>query len=312
MAVKAVIPFLVGMMLLTGCANTILTKYQDQQCVHNCDRDGKGRPHLFEQPVIQTHVPSPLQTLASANSSSVQMFIGEMGCWLVVFGFYLVRLIQRRTQGAPLLYQPLRTDEEEEDDTALRRRSSQDLASPALKPLVPNADDRTPLKGWRTVLLAIPACCDITGTTLMNVGLLFVAASIYQMTRGALVLFVGLFSVLFLKKKLYLFHWFSLVIVVLGVALVGLAGAIWSGKTPADIPNHSPELKTVVLLVRDAAVQAADPAVVQTVVGIFLIAGAQIFTASQFCLEVREWSFETSLHTDMARNGFWRTTPSSP
>lgn len=232
------------------------------------------------------------------------MFIGEMGCWLVVFGFYLIRLIQSRTQGAPLLYQPVRTDDEEDDDTTLRRRSSQDLASPALKPLVPNADDRTPLEGWRTVLLAIPACCDITGTTLMNVGLLFVAASIYQMTRGALVLFVGLFSVLFLKKKLYLFHWFSLVIVVLGVALVGLAGAIWSGKAPADLPDHSPELKTVVLLVRDAAVQAADPAVIQTVVGIFLIAGAQIFTASQFCLEVRESSLETSSRTDAARNGF--------
>jgi hypothetical protein len=53
MAVKAVIPFLVGMMLLTGCANTLLTKFQDQQCVRNCD--GKdGKPQNFEQPVIQT------------------------------------------------------------------------------------------------------------------------------------------------------------------------------------------------------------------------------------------------------------------
>lgn len=53
MAVKAVIPFLVGMMLLTGCANTILTKFQDQQCVRNCD-EKDGKPHTFEQPVIQT------------------------------------------------------------------------------------------------------------------------------------------------------------------------------------------------------------------------------------------------------------------
>lgn len=223
------------------------------------------------------------------------MFIGETGCWLVVFGFYLTGVIQRRTQGAPLLYQPVRTEDEEDDDNTLRPRSSQDAASPAVKPLVPNADDRAPLEGWRTVLLAIPACCDITGTTLMNVGLLFVAASIYQMTRGALVLFVGLFSVLFLKKKLYLVHWFSLVIVVLGVALVGLAGAIFSDKSPASFPDHSPELKTAMLLVRDAAAQATDPVVVQTIVGIFLIAGAQIFTASQFCLEVRTLPAETRL-----------------
>lgn len=55
MAVKAIIPFLVAGMLLTGCANTILTKYQDQQCVSNCDGK-KGKPHMFEQPVIQTYV----------------------------------------------------------------------------------------------------------------------------------------------------------------------------------------------------------------------------------------------------------------
>jgi len=273
MAVKAVIPFLVGMMLLTGCANTILTKYQDQQCVRNCEAGDKGKPHLFEQPVIQT----------------VQMFIGETGCWLVVFGFYIARLIQNKTRTSPLLYQPVNT-EDEEDDNTLRPYSSQDAASPALKPLVPNADDRRPLKGWKTLLLAIPACCDITGTTLMNVGLLFVAASIYQMTRGALVLFVGLFSVIFLKKKLHLFHWFSLVIVVVGVALVGLAGAIWSGKGSSDAQEHAPELKTVVLFARDAVAQAADPVVIQTIIGIFLIAGAQIFTASQFCLE--EWILE--------------------
>lgn len=271
MAVKAVIPFLIGMMLLTGCANTILTKYQDQQCVRNCE--GKsGEPHLFEQPVIQT----------------VQMFIGESGCWLVVFAFYIFKLLQRRQKDAPLLYQPVSTEDDEEN--TLRPRASQDAAPPGLKPLVPNADDRAPLKGLKIALLAIPACCDITGTTLMNVGLLFVAASIYQMTRGALVLFVGLFSVVFLKRKLHRYHWFALVVVVTGVALVGLAGAIWSGKSPDSAPQDNSELKPALLILREVAAQATDPAVVKTIIGIFLIAGAQIFTASQFCLE--EWILE--------------------
>jgi hypothetical protein len=40
----------------------------------------------------------------------------------------------------------------------------------------------------------------------MNVGLLYTPVSIYQMTRGALVLFVGVFSVLFLKRKLWLYQ----------------------------------------------------------------------------------------------------------
>jgi len=53
MAVKAIIPVLVAMMLLTGVCNTLLTKYQDMQCVAQCDTK---RPKTFEQPV------SPIRT----------------------------------------------------------------------------------------------------------------------------------------------------------------------------------------------------------------------------------------------------------
>lgn len=41
----------------------------------------------------------------------------------------------------------------------------------------------------------------------MNVGLLYTPVSIFQMTRGALVLFVGTFSVIFLKRKLWLYQY---------------------------------------------------------------------------------------------------------
>ncbi|EXJ96002.1 hypothetical protein A1O1_01128 [Capronia coronata CBS 617.96] len=278
MAAKGIIPILVGMMLLTGCANTILTKYQDQQCVRNCDDKDVKNHKTFEQPVIQT----------------VQMFIGEMGSWIVILGFYLYRYFVLRSSDAPLLYQPVNTDEQEEDDgdDETLRPSSRGAASPALKPLLPNSEDRAPLGGWKLVLLGLPACCDIAGTTLMNVGLLFVAASIYQMTRGALVLFVGLFSVVFLKRKLYLYHWISLIIVVLGVALVGLSGAIYSGdkNAPGPKPDSVEALHDALLAARELVVQAADPAAVRTVIGICLIAFAQIFTATQFCLE--EWILE--------------------
>ncbi len=125
----------------------------------------------------------------------------------------------------------------------------------------------------------------------MNVGLLFVAASIYQMTRGALVLFVGLFSVLFLKRKLYLYHWLSLVIVVLGVALVGLAGILHSGdKNSPTSKDVAQDLHDALLAARDLVAQAADAEVLRAVLGIFLIAFAQVFTATQFCLE--EWILE--------------------
>lgn len=111
-------------------------------------------------------------------------------------------------------------------------------------------------------------------------GLVYTVASIYQMTRGALVLFVGLFSVVFLKRHLFLYQWFALVTVVAGVAVVGLAGVIFHDH------RNAPAVELV-----DAVTTAAQSnAAVRTLIGVSLIALAQIFTASQFVLE--EWILE--------------------
>ncbi|KAJ4424286.1 hypothetical protein N0V82_000986 [Gnomoniopsis sp. IMI 355080] len=259
MANKAAIPFLVGMMLLTGVCNTLLTKYQDNQCVRNCDDPDPKNHKLFEQPVIQT----------------AQMFVGESGCWLVVA---LMSLWQRyiSKNASTTDYQPVSTSDADADgDDHADARSIR--STTALNPNGNKHDlsgDET-LQGWRVLLLSLPAICDILGTTLMNCGLLLVAASIYQMTRGALVLFVGLFSVVFLKRRLHLFQWISLGGVVLGVAVVGLAGAIWPDQKNADAKIA--EVGTEALL---------------AIVGVLMIAGAQVFTATQFVLE--EWLLERS------------------
>lgn len=234
---------LVAGMLLTGCSNTLLTKWQDQQCVRNCDDPDPRKREHFEQPVIQT----------------LQMFIGEMGCWLVIGLYKLYTRIQQKrndTDG----YQPIAAAEPLEDPA--------EPSSPILKALTPNSTERPALSGAKILLLSLPAICDICGTTLMNVGLLFVAASIYQMTRGALVLFVGLFSVIFLKRHLYIFHWLALFVVVSGVAVVGLAGAVFKAPEPHEIVS-----------------KGVDASVLRSVIGVLLIAGAQIFTATQFVLE---------------------------
>lgn len=226
------------------------------------------------------------------------MFIGEMGCWLVVAGFSIYK--RYVAKDAPLFqgsYERVSDGgdgdfDEEEHGNLQRSTSISESAGPAAKALLPNADDRRLLAGGRLFLLALPACCDITGTTLMNVGLLFVAASIYQMTRGALVLFVGLFSVIFLRRKLYIYHWSALFIVVLGVAIVGLAGAI--GTHPSAAPQHSSLTHAGLHAIRaagsEASVMAQRSESFQTALGVVMIAGAQIFTATQFVLE--EWILE--------------------
>lgn len=223
------------------------------------------------------------------------MFVGEMGCWLVVFAAYLYK--RYVSKDAPLLqggYTHVNDhdsgiESDEEDEAMAESYSAIETVNPVLKTLATDKDGRRELVGWRVILLALPACCDITGTTLMNVGLLFVAASIYQMTRGALVLFVGVFSVIFLKRKLYLYQWSALFIVVLGVAIVGLAGAI------APNPQAQPEPGSIVkegllavrVVVEEVKTQAKSSEALYTIIGVLMIALAQIFTATQFVLE--EW-----------------------
>ena len=57
-----------------------------------------------------------------------------------------------------------------------------------------------------TYLLAIPTVFDLVATVLMNVGLLSVTASVYQMMRGAEMLFAAVFAVIFLHRRLNRFH----------------------------------------------------------------------------------------------------------
>lgn len=223
------------------------------------------------------------------------MFVGESGSWLVVFLAWVYRqyIAPRFSNNAsPLLaggYNPLhhedRLDDDGEEDQTI---SGPDYADDPSKPL--DDDGRVKLEGSRIFLLAAPACCDIAGTTLMNVGLLFVAASIYQMTRGALVLFVGLFSVIFLHRKLHAYQWSALFVVVLGVALVGLAGALFGDAPNHEVSQDSTPMAVVRTVAMEARAVAQTPEAVKTIIGVLLVAAAQIFTASQFVLE--EWILE--------------------
>jgi drug/metabolite transporter (DMT)-like permease len=61
-----------------------------------------------------------------------------------------------------------------------------------------------------TMLLAIPSFFDLIATILMNIGLLSVTASVYQMMRGAEMLFAALFAVTFLKRHLNKYHYLGI------------------------------------------------------------------------------------------------------
>ena len=69
--------------------------------------------------------------------------------------------------------------------------------------------------------VAFPAAFDLVGTSCMNIGLLWVPASIWQMLRGSTVVFSAIMCVVFLKRKLHphqIFH----CIVVCALVMVGV------------------------------------------------------------------------------------------
>jgi len=79
---------------------------------------------------------------------------------------------------------------------------------------------------------------------------------------------------------------------VLGVAIVGLAGALDKKHSLGDLPGdtqppgeHDQLIHHTFHVIRDAVTSQEAVRAAQTVLGILMIAGAQIFTASQFVLE---------------------------
>src|SRR5262245_45441081 len=101
------------------------------------------------------------------------MFVGEMGCWLVVGASYLYRRYISSEDPAAEGYQAVNTNDSEDANTD----GAVEVSGAAGKPV--EEGSQGVLEGYRIVLLALPAICDICGTTLMNAGLLMVAASIY-------------------------------------------------------------------------------------------------------------------------------------
>jgi drug/metabolite transporter (DMT)-like permease len=70
-------------------------------------------------------------------------------------------------------------------------------------------------------LFILPVLCDMTATTLVNMAFLKIPASVVQMTRGMIVFFTCLFSVIFLGRKQHGYHLVGVALVCAGITLVG-------------------------------------------------------------------------------------------
>lgn len=102
----------------------------------------------------------------------------------------------------------------------------------------------------RSLIFSIPSLIDAVGATVLNLGLYYTFASVFQMLRGTLVLFAALFTLLFLRRRLYMHHWLGVTLISAGAAIVGAASVIQSHSHPSDNqpPSHqSPPMPSSIL-----------------------------------------------------------------
>ncbi|XP_076443196.1 solute carrier family 35 member F6-like isoform X2 [Babylonia areolata] len=158
------------------------------------------------------------------------MFIGECSC---LFGLYLARRKERKQFIKEMKWA-----------TQLGR-----------EPQTPPEHPR--VFQW---IFLLPTGCDLVGTSVAGIGLLYVDASVWQMLRGSIIIFAGILSKVFLKRKLYPVHWLGMVVVMGGLVLVGCSSLFRA--------HHS--------------VSASH-----TLLGILLIMGSQLISAAQMVIEER-------------------------
>jgi len=82
-------------------------------------------------------------------------------------------------------------------------------------------------------LVAIPAMFDLCGIGIALIGLLLIPASIWQILRGAEIVFAEIISVFLLKEKSLTHKWLGIGFCILGIAIVG-AASVAGGSAHGD------------------------------------------------------------------------------
>jgi drug/metabolite transporter (DMT)-like permease len=161
---------------------------------------------------IQDMVTSDGNSYNHPYFQTATMFVGELMCLV----FYFIAKLFAKKQ--PLEEEPLQIKIE------VKSKSCKEKLGP--------------------MIFALPAVFDLTASTLMMIGLGLTAASVYQMLRGLIVVVVALYSVIFLRRRLFQHQIVGVVFVFIGVLLVGVASVIWSSSS-----SRNPILGAVLIII---------------------------------------------------------------
>merc|ERR1719312_1804631 len=138
-----------------------------------------------------------------------------------------------------------------------------------------------------------PALCDMTATSVQYIGLTLTYASSFQMLRGAVIIFTGILSTIFLRRRLAWFKWAGMVFVIGGLVTVGVSDMM--NQKDCETPHHNTTISMAKthhqFSLMDAPISLADTRPVckndttNVFVGDLLIFCSQIIVASQMVYE---------------------------
>lgn len=76
--------------------------------------------------------------------------------------------------------------------------------------------------------------CDLVATSTMYIGLNLTYASSFQMLRGSVIIFVALFSKIFLGRVMGLRRWSGIIFIAIGLAIVGVSDMLSADSAEVD------------------------------------------------------------------------------
>jgi len=192
-------------MVITGSINTLSVKWAN--LIPSRNTIGECVP--FNHPFLQ----------------SCGMFLGEFLC---MGAFYVTLCWSARSsrRNPPGSLNPMLAAgaEKPEDDT--NKGDEEKVGSSSEEELQPDEPELKPFSLAKAYLLLPAALCDMTGTSVMYVALTLTSASSFQMLRGAVIIFTGVNSMVFLKRRLEWFRWLGMAVIVAGLVIVGAADLI--------------------------------------------------------------------------------------
>ncbi|CDS13232.1 hypothetical protein LRAMOSA05410 [Lichtheimia ramosa] len=190
--------FLTLGLLASGVSIPLILTFQNHQPVNQSTNDP---PEYFAQPLLQT----------------AMIFLGEIVCILAIQVASKTPVLLDRS----LLQAVAPQQQQSNQQPSQQQQQQQQQATGGYgdHPDWAAATSRS-TSSWALTWFIVPSACDLIATTLMNLGLVYSTASIFQMVRSSIVGFSAIFSLIFLSRRFLGHEWGAVAAILIGTTLI--------------------------------------------------------------------------------------------